>query len=76
MKNFEAQTAKELLNKIEYYYPKALAFLSDKKGTTEEYIFNMDSTRAFVDTAQVLFNLEGYSITEVIDELKKISDTI
>lgn len=76
MKNFEAQTAKELLNKIEYYYPKTLAFLNDKRGTTEEYIFNMNMVRSFVDSSQVLFNLEGLSITEVIEELKKISGTL
>lgn len=67
MKNFEAQTAKELLFKIEFFY-------SDFDKSNKVYI--MDTVRAFVDTAQVLFNLQGYSISEVIDELKKISGTI
>jgi hypothetical protein len=68
MKNFEVMTASELLNGIEYFYSEAL------KETTSNntYLHNMNSTRLLVDIAQKLFNLDGFAITEVIEELKKI----
>jgi hypothetical protein len=67
MKNFEQLTASELLNSIEYFYSEAL-----KETTNSVYLINMNNTRLLTDIAQKLFNLDGFSITEVIDELKKI----
>ena len=61
MKTFEQITAKELLSKIEFTY--------SLWETKTEY---RNQCRLVLEIAQNLFNLEGYSITEVIEELKKI----
>ena len=66
MKNFEKETAKELLFKIEFFYTDS------EKGTLPQQISAKNSMRAYLDTAAVLFNLQGYSRIEIEDELKKI----
>lgn len=61
MKTFEQITAKELLSKIEYTY-----------SFWESKIEYRNQCRLVLEIAQNLFNLEGYSISEVVEELKKI----
>jgi hypothetical protein len=63
MKNFEQTTAKELLFKIEFFY-------LDWDKPHNLYARNM--VRAYVNSAQILFGLEGMGIIEVIEELKTI----
>lgn len=74
MQNFEVKTAKELLKQLNHCYPKVTAYLNTNQGSSHDYIGNINQVRLIIEIAQSLFNLNGYSITEVIDELDKIAN--
>ena len=63
MKNFKQLTASELLFKIEFFTIE----VEDLNHSQSR-----NALRAYLDSAAVLFNLEGYSRTEIEAELKKI----